>query len=122
MPVPYHKLKPGQRYTLAQAAAVGSMLQVRCLVCLRPAQVFLASDLAQLLGDDADAYGVPFPCSKCGSREFVQVKLRTPIDAEVGKLIIRRLVRIDQVPRWRNEPYEPRPPTRTLRAESDRLR
>ena len=85
MPVPYHKLKPMHRYTLAQAAAVGNMLQVRCLACLRPAQVFLASDLARLLGEHADANAPPFPCSKCGSREFVQVKLRTPFDADVGR-------------------------------------
>lgn len=109
MPVPYHKLKPNQRYTLAQAAAAGNMLQVRCYLCLRPAQVFLASDLARLLGDDADAYAVPFPCGECGKTEFVNVKLRTPFDADVGKLIIRRLVRIDKVARWRNEPYEPKP-------------
>ena len=109
MPVPYHKLKPTRRYTLGQAADVGNMLQVRCLVCLRPAQVFLARDLEHLLGDHADANAPPFPCSKCRSLEFVQVKLRTPFDADVGKLIIRRLVRIDKVARWRNEPYEPQP-------------
>jgi hypothetical protein len=100
-------LKPNQRHNLGQSAKVGNMLQARCLLCLRPAQVFLASDLAQLLGEDADAYAVPFPCGECGSHEFVQVKLRTPVDADVDKLIIRRLVRIDKVARWRNEPYEP---------------
>lgn len=109
MPVPYHKLKPHDRYTLQQAAAVGNMLQVRCLSCLRPAQVFLASDLIQVLGPEADAYAPPFACATCGTTEFVQVKLRTPFDAEVGKLMVRRLVRIDRVPRWRNMLYEPKP-------------
>lgn len=110
MPVPYHKLKPKDRYTLRQAAEVGNMLQVRCLVCMRPAQVFLASDLVQLLGPDADANAPPFDCVRCGTTEFVQVTLRTPFDAEVGKLIVRRLLRIDRVPRWRNMLYEPGAP------------
>lgn len=67
-----------------------------------------SSDLAQLLGEDADAYVPPFPCGRCGQTEFVNVKLRTPVDADVDKPIIRRLVRIDKVARWRNEPYVPR--------------
>ena len=78
VPAPYHKLKPKDRYTLRQAAGVGNMLQVSCLACMRPAQVFLASDLLQLLGPDADAKAPPFECRRCGTMEFVQVKLRTP--------------------------------------------
>ena len=109
MPAPYYKQKSKHRYTLREAARHGNMLQVRCYVCLRPAQVFLASDLLQLLDEQCDAYAPPFPCPRCGSADFVDVQLRTPLDAEVGKLIVRRLVRIDKIPRWRNEPYEPPP-------------
>jgi hypothetical protein len=72
---------------------------------MRPTQVFLASDLVQVLGPDADAYAVPFPCGECGSRDYVHVKLKTPYDEDVGKLVVRRLVRIDRVPKWRNEKY-----------------
>lgn len=105
MPVPYHKLKPGKHYTLREAASVGNMVLVRCYLCHRPAQVFLASDLIQILDPDRDAYLPPFPCGKCGSTEFVNVQLRTPVDADIDKLVVRRLVRVDLKPIWRNERY-----------------
>lgn len=109
MPVPYHQLNPKDRYTLGEGAKDGMLLQVRCMLCMAPAQVFLAEDLVQLAGAGHDFYEPFQACPRCKTAEFVRVKLRTPYDVDVGKLMVRRLVRIDLRPRWRNELFEPKP-------------
>ena len=126
MPTPYHQQNLAivrNRYRLGEAAAAGLMISVRCLLCRRKGVVFLASDLLQVFDRDRDAYEPPFPCSGCRTGDYVEVKLRAPDDAAVGKLVIRRLVGIRTTPIWRNETLgdhrEPAPPPQTFTRTTD---
>jgi len=107
MPTPHHLKNMGvyaNRYRLAEAAAQGLLLSLRCLRCRRSPVVFLASDLVQVLDPNRDCFvPAPFPCSHCGSDRFVEVKLRPQEEAAVGKLMVRRLAGIRKVAVWRNE-------------------
>lgn len=107
MPTPHHLKNlavPANRYTLAEAAADGLLLSLRCARCRRPPVLFLASDLVQVLGPDRDCFHPPpFPCSKCQSGERIEVTVRTQQDAAVGKLVVRRLAGIKRVAVWKNE-------------------
>src|SRR4051812_16359071 len=80
MPTPHH-LKNlgvyGNRYRLAEAAAENLLVAVQCLHCRRAPVLFLASDLVQVLDPNRDCfYPPPFPCSKCGRDDRIEVKLR----------------------------------------------
>ena len=106
MPTPHHLKNlavPYNRYSLAEAAKQRLMLAVRCARCRRPPVLFLASDLMQVLDPARDCLQAPFPCSKCGSPDYVQVKLRSQDEAAIGRLVVRRLIRIKRVPVWKNE-------------------
>jgi len=113
MPTPHHLKNMGvyaNRYRLAEAAAQGLLLSLRCLRCRRSPVVFLASDLVQVLDPNRDCFvPAPFPCSHCGSDRFVEVKLRPQEEAAVGKLMVRRLAGIRKVAVWRNEFLGDRP-------------
>jgi hypothetical protein len=113
MPTPHHLKNlavPGNRYRLAEAAREGLLLSLRCARCRRPSVVFLASDLIRVLDPNRDCFHPPpFPCSRCGRAEFVEVTLRAQEDAAVGRLVIRRLAGIRQVPVWKNELLGDRP-------------
>ena len=106
MPTPHH-LKNlavyANRYRLAEAARENLLLEVRCVTCRRKPTLFLASDLVQVLDPQRDCFHpLPFPCSRCGSDRHIEVKLRAQDDAAVGRLVVRRLVGIRQVPVWRD--------------------
>ena len=107
MPTPHHLKNLGvyaNRYRLAEAAQAGLILSITCKRCRRPPVLFLASDLAQVLDPNRDCFiPPPFPCSKCGRSEFIEIKLRSQEEAAIGKLIVRRLTGIRKVPIWRNE-------------------
>ncbi len=113
MPTPHHLKNlaiPSNRYTLREAANNGQILSLRCLQCFRPPVLFLAADLVKVLGPGRDCFiPPPFPCSKCGNSEAIEVKLRQQEEAAVGRLVIRWLVRIKSVPVWRNETLGDRP-------------
>ncbi|RYE11410.1 MAG: hypothetical protein EOP22_00705 [Hyphomicrobiales bacterium] len=113
MPTPHHLKNlaiPSNRYTLREAASQGQILSLRCLRCFRPPVLFLASDLLQVLDPGRDCFiPPPFPCSKCGDSDAIEVKLRPQEEAAVGRLVIRRLSHIKRVPVWRNERLGDRP-------------
>lgn len=100
MATPYWKLPHRKRHHLRTAAQIGELVVVRCNLCHR-AVTYLSADLAELLGPDRDAYEPPFPCSKCGKRDYVVVKLRMPEPADYGNLVIRRPGKVLQVQTWR---------------------
>jgi hypothetical protein len=92
------------RFRLGEAAALHLLLTVRCARCRRPPVIFLASDLVQVFDPNRDCFDPPlFPCSHCGSDRYIEIKLRPPEDAAIGKLEVRRLKGIRKVPVWRNE-------------------
>ena len=107
MPTPHHKKNLGvygNRYRLAEAAREGLMLALTCRACHRQPVLFLATDLVRIFDPNRDCfYPPPFPCSLCGSDRYIEVKLRAQESAAVGKLTVRRLVGMKQVPVWRNE-------------------
>lgn len=107
MPTPHHLKNlavPGNRYTLKEAASQGLMLSLYCSRCRRPAAIFVASDLVQVLPPDLDCFAPPvFACSKCGTDRYIETKMRVPDAAAVGKLMVRRLVGVRRVPVWRDE-------------------
>jgi len=92
------------RYRLAEAASLRLLLEIRCARCKRTPVVFLASDLVQVFDPNRDCFDPPiFPCSGCGSDRYIEIKLRPPEEAAVGKLTVRRLKGIRKVPVWQNE-------------------
>ena len=113
MPTPHHLKNlavPGNRYTLREAAARGQILSLKCKRCFRKPVLFLASDLIQVMNPERDCFQPPpFPCSKCGSGEAIEVTLREQQADAVGKLVIRRLKGIKQMPVWRDEMLGDRP-------------
>ncbi len=91
MPEGYRKLRPypGKAYTLKHATADRLLLLVRCGSC-RTMVRYLASDLAELLGEDREADLAPFPCSRCGTDQFIRVKYHQPSLGDYGHLVVRR--------------------------------
>ena len=113
MPTPHHLKNlavPGNRYTLKEAAGQGLMLSLYCARCRKPPVLFLATDLIKVLDPDRDCFiPPPFPCSHCKRDDRIEVKLRSQEEAAVGRLVVRRLAGIKQVPVWRNEVLGERP-------------
>ena len=107
MPTPHHLKNKGvfaNRFRLAEAAAMHLLLTVRCARCRRQPVTFLAADLVRVFDPNRDCFDPPlFPCSACRSDRYIEVKLRSPEDSAVGKLPVRRLKGLRQVPVWRNE-------------------
>ena len=107
MPTPHH-LKNlgvyGNRYRLAEAARENLIVSLRCTYCRRSPVLFLATDLVKVLDPARDCFSPPpFPCSYCKRDDRIEVKLRSQEEAAVGRLVVRRLAGIRQVPMWRNE-------------------
>ena len=72
--------------------------------------MFLASDLCKVLDPNHDCFQPPpFACSVCGSDERVEVKIRAQEASAMGKLVVRRLKGIRQVPVWGDELLGDRP-------------
>ncbi len=107
MPTPHHLKNlaiPGNRFTLREAASQGLMLSLKCTRCRRTPVVFLASDLVQVLNPGLDCFvPPPFPCSSCKTDRYIEVTVRAQEESAVGKLRVRRLAGIRQVPVWRDE-------------------
>ncbi|MEO3414072.1 hypothetical protein AAFO92_05380 [Roseovarius sp. CAU 1744] len=95
-PVRPHPGKPFHR--LKDAARLCQVMTVRCNLCHRKTN-FLASDLIKVVDPDLPAHQPPFPCSRCKTTEYINVRLRVPDATEIGKLPIRRPDRIIQ--KWR---------------------
>jgi hypothetical protein len=87
---PWHQSHyPGKAHLLRHAAAEGQLVFVRCTRCRRRA-IYLAEDLAKILGPERDALLPPFPCSRCGKPDYVVVECRVPWQDEIGTITIRR--------------------------------
>lgn len=99
MPVSPHDLA---KVSLLTAAANRQLVILRCMRCRRSAS-YLAADLARVFGPSHPAHAPPFPCSRCGTAEFVKVRLRSPSSGEVASTRIRRPLEGDRR-RWRDVP------------------
>lgn len=93
---------PGRDYTLKKAAEDNRLLIVRCYLCRRPAVRYLASDLLAFCDPNGWADAPPFPCSKCGTAEYVKVKLHLVNLGDYGHLTVRRPGPVRRIQTWRN--------------------
>lgn len=103
MPAPYAKLYPHplkKAYTLEDAANDGMIMTVRCNMCYQTTR-FLAEDLAKILEPKSSANRAPFPCSKCGTQQYVVVTISSPRIGDYGHLPIKRPSSIRVTQLWR---------------------
>jgi hypothetical protein len=87
--------------TIADLAADGRLLVVRCNFCRRTTY-FLASDLVAYFGGQTLLSGLFQRCSTCGKPDFMHRGHRFPDLDDDGTLTIRRP---KQVWQWRDEIY-----------------
>lgn len=104
MPEPYrkfhrHPAKPVR--TLQDAANDGQIVVIRCGLCRRQIN-YLATDMVQVLNPARPVDAPPFACSRCGTADYMSVKVKTPSAGDYGHLTIRRLLRIRSVSEWGN--------------------
>lgn len=102
MPARAPSANPHRNPRISDAARAGKLLTMRCGLCRRTAH-FWATDLVAVVGGDHQAHIAPFPCSKCGKTEYIDIRWTIPSAAELETLTVRRPVR--QVVKWiwRNE-------------------
>lgn len=102
MPARAPSANPFRNPRISDAARAGKLLTMRCGLCRRTAN-FWAADLVAVVGGDHQAHVAPFPCSKCGKTEYIDLRWSVPSASELETLTVRRPVR--QVVRWiwRNE-------------------
>lgn len=82
---------------LREAASLGLVISMRCGLCRRRA-LYLATDLVIVLGPDHELRDPPWPCSRCRTREYIDIRWRQPAASEIDGLVVRRPVR--RVARW----------------------
>jgi len=87
---------------LRDAAASGQMLMTRCGLCGRSAN-YWATDLVKVLGPLHEVHVPPFKCSRCGTRDYVDVKVTVPAASQLNTLTVRRPIRQITKWIWRNE-------------------
>ena len=88
------------KYRLRAAATDGQLLIVPCSHCHRTTH-FLATDLVAFVDPGEDAKAPPFPCSKCGRKDYIRVTLRLPSSGDYGHLEVRRLGPVRKTQTWR---------------------
>lgn len=102
MPPSKHK-KP--EFTLSTAHTHGMLLQLKCGLC-RQAHLYRAQDIITLIGDVALWDVAPsFKCERCKTGEFLRADWKHVYGPDVGKLTVRRLIRVKTVniPIWKDE-------------------
>lgn len=91
-------------HTLSRAEANGQLLNVRCGHCsIR--HLYRPGDIAQLVGDVPllDLEG-RFKCSKCASKDAIDIRFVLPTAAERMGMTVRHLVKVKnvRVPVWKD--------------------
>jgi len=86
---------------MCDAAKNGQLIKLRCNLCRRNVH-FLAVDLVDIVGANFPALAVPFPCSKCQKSDYIDVRVYTPLQADYGRLAVRRPDRVVKVQTWRS--------------------
>jgi len=106
MPESYRKFHrhPGKPIrTLQDAANDQQVIAVRCGLCRRQIN-YLATDLVQVLNPARPVDAPPFACSRCGTGEYMSVRVKQPSAGDYGHLVIRRLLGIRNISEWGNRP------------------
>ncbi len=100
MPVshPPVRIHPGKPFrTWSDAARDRQVVTIRCDGCRR-SENFLAEDFALVFGPEQPAHVPPFACSRCGTRDYLDLALRVPSAEDCVTLRVRRPVK--PVRRW----------------------
>ena len=82
---------------MRDAAESGQMLMVRCNLCHRTVN-YWAYDLVKVVGPHHEVHVPPFQCSRCRTREYLDVKCTIPSASELATLTVRRPVK--QIAKW----------------------
>ena len=86
-----------------QDADDGMMFEVRCGLCRRIVN-YWAADLVKVAGRHHESHVPPFLCSKCGTREYLNISTKKPSACELQNgLTVRRPIRKIEKWLWRNE-------------------
>jgi hypothetical protein len=90
-------------WTLAEADRAGQILVVTCQWC-HLTQRYLPGDLLKFRRDmSLDRLAGKFRCEKCRRGDYMGLKVQLPYGEDFGKLAIRRLDRLKQVPVWKDD-------------------
>jgi hypothetical protein len=106
--------REGEYFSLNSATEQGHIVRVRCGACRRAAN-FLPEDLAAIYGGNSFALEPLFPCSKCGTTDFVRVTTYSPEIADFGRITLRRPGPKKVVQTWANETFTERSRARYVR-------
>lgn len=88
--IPPVRAHPGKPFrTIRDAAKDGQLMVLRCNLCRRCVH-FLAVDLVEVIDPKHPCHIPPFACSKCQTKEYVDVSWRNPQPGEIGELPVRR--------------------------------
>ncbi len=99
LPIRAHPAKPFR--TIKDAADDGQLLVLKCNLCRRTTY-FLAIDLLTIIDPKHPVHIPPFPCGRCKTREYVNVKIHHPNPGDYGQLPVRRPGKIVRIQKWRN--------------------
>ena len=87
---------------MRHAAEGGQLIMVRCGLCHHRAN-YWAQDLVKVVGPTHEVHVPPFPCSRCKTRDYIDVKCTVPPATELDGLTVRRPVRKVTKWIWRDE-------------------
>lgn len=94
-------------HTLTRAEETGQIVKIDCMYC-RITHRYRCRDLLQLCGDVAiDEIACHFRCEKCNHKDYLRAIFELPWGSDIGKLRIRKLVRIKTVrkPVWKDDVF-----------------
>lgn len=77
------------------------MITLRCNHCRRSVN-YWAADLVQVVGDH-QVHIPPWPCGRCGTRDFLHVSWEVPTTTTLNGLTVRRPVSKIEKWIWRDE-------------------
>lgn len=94
--------KSNDYFSMGDAAKLGQLIKVRCGGCRRTV-FFLASDLAELFGEDTWALKPPISCSRCQHDTWLRIDTFTPRPGDYGQMVVRRPGPVKVIQTWRTE-------------------
>lgn len=97
MPAARPSSSPFRNRQMHHAAADGMLITMRCGLCGRVTH-FWATDLVRVLGDNHQVHIPPWPCSRCRTKEFIDMRWQIPSTATLSGLTVRRPTK--QITKW----------------------
>lgn len=89
---------PANNRSLRHCAEEGLLITMVCHRCRRKVR-YLAIDLCKVLSPFHQAHEPPWPCGRCGTMEYMQVRWELPPASDrAAGLTVRRPVR--QIAKW----------------------